>query len=210
VGDPTPLLSCYKPGRDRSPQEARSGMASTADIWTPHAAAEPPAPFLSLPVHRASGPLRGDRGEGIKGAPRTGRTYVLTIGAKGTVSRNSVSENARGSRRSKRALQGAGMSARGGGRERKGFLQSDAAATCGAIRTGTRKPQGDSTRRCGSAIASLRHGLGPTDPRRMGPRRLPYPRPRGIGRSMLDRYGASERSTASATSAARAIGRDRL
>jgi hypothetical protein len=38
-------------------------------------------PFLALPVHRASGPLRGDRGEGIKGAPRTGRTYALTIGA---------------------------------------------------------------------------------------------------------------------------------
>jgi hypothetical protein len=51
------------------------------------------------PVHRASGPLRGDRGEGIEGAPRTGRTYALTIGAKGTVSMNGAqSEQALGMR----------------------------------------------------------------------------------------------------------------
>jgi hypothetical protein len=41
-------------------------MPSTADTWVPHAAADPPVPLLSLPVHRASGSLRGDRGEGIE------------------------------------------------------------------------------------------------------------------------------------------------
>jgi hypothetical protein len=56
-------------------------MASTADAWVPHAAAEPPNPLLSLPVHRASRLLRGDSREGAEGAPGTGLIYALTIGA---------------------------------------------------------------------------------------------------------------------------------
>jgi hypothetical protein len=111
---PTPAdgTGCVPAGARRSPQEARSGMASTADIWTPHAAAEPPAPFLSLPVHRPSGPLRGDRGEGIKGAPRAGRTYALTIGAKRTVSMNDANaragERGGGEERTERSVMASG------------------------------------------------------------------------------------------------------
>ena len=120
VGDPTPLLSCYKPGREgaprrlsghrrvrgtrplrivntcravgqarvervvgehangvsrrqhrmrarRSPQEATSWIASTADIRTPHAAAEPPAPPsfrcpYTAPPGRSRRPRGGHRG----------------------------------------------------------------------------------------------------------------------------------------------------
>ena len=56
-------------------------MAPTAETWVPHAAAEPPVPLLSLPVHPASRLLRGDRREGTDGAPGTGPIYALTIGA---------------------------------------------------------------------------------------------------------------------------------
>ena len=65
----------------RSPQEGWSEMAPTAETWVPHAAAEPPVPLLSLPVHPASRLLRGDRREGTDGAPGTGPIYALTIGA---------------------------------------------------------------------------------------------------------------------------------
>jgi hypothetical protein len=56
-------------------------MPSTADTWVPHVAADLPVPLLSLPVHRASGLLRGDSQEGAEGAPGTGLIYALTIGA---------------------------------------------------------------------------------------------------------------------------------
>ena len=61
-------------------------MTSTADTWVPQAATEPPIPSLSLPVHRASALLWGDRREGAEGAPGTGRTVSSPEGAKGTVS----------------------------------------------------------------------------------------------------------------------------
>lgn len=61
----------------------------------------PPPPFAARTPRLRAAP--GDRGEGIEGAPRTGPTYALTSGAKGTVSMNGAqSEQARG-RREKQA-----------------------------------------------------------------------------------------------------------